>query len=64
VTDARHDDHIKVVDRLARIETKLDMILDLEPRMRLVENRMWFFSGGAAAIGLLGNYILKKLGLA
>jgi hypothetical protein len=40
VTDARHDDHIKVVDR------------------------MWFFSGGAAAIGLLGNYILKKLGLA
>lgn len=46
-----------IVDRLARIETKLDSALeratDQEDRLRGIERKQWYHSGGVAAIALL-----------
>jgi hypothetical protein len=53
----------EVVERLARIETKLDTTLstgrDHEKRLRAVEKRQWYHTGGVAVIG----FIAAKLGL-
>lgn len=44
----------EVVDRLARIETKLDAALktkdDHETRLRSVERKQWLYAGGVAAV--------------
>jgi hypothetical protein len=50
-------------DRLARIETKLDLIVtaltksldDHEARIRLVEKKVYWFSGAAAVVGALAG---------
>jgi hypothetical protein len=52
-----------IVDRLARIETKLDVVLerasDQEVRLRGVERKQWYHSGGIAAAA----FVLTKLGV-
>jgi hypothetical protein len=50
-------------DRLARIETKLDLIVvaltksldDHEDRIRSVEKKVYWFSGAAAVVGALAG---------
>ena len=54
----------EIVERLARIETKLDNALDKdkdhESRLRATERNQWFFSGIAAVIGsFLGGHFPK-----
>ena len=58
------DPHPEVIERLSRIETKLDSALDVdkdhETRIRGVERNQWFFSGIAAVIGsFLGLHFPK-----
>ena len=52
--------HEDVVQRLTRIETKLDAALecdkDHEKRLRAVEHRQWWMSGAAAIIGVIASY--------
>ena len=54
----------EIVERLARIETKLDSALsiqaDHETRMRAVERKQWLHSGGVAALAAY----LSKFGIA
>jgi len=54
----------EVVIRLTRIEDKLDMALkvqdDHEDRLRSVETKFWYGTGGVTAIGgLLGTFLYK-----
>lgn len=53
----------EVAERLARIETKVDMLLGGEKktdrRLSAVEQKQWYHSGALA----LGGFILYKLGL-
>ena len=56
-----------VVDRLARIETKLDRVLvdipDHEKRLRRIETRVAVWSGSGSMLGLLiGWYAKAHLG--
>lgn len=44
-------------ERLARIETKLDMLLEDRSRLSAVERKQWLHSGGIAVIVLLANKI-------
>ena len=50
----------EVVERLARIETKLDAALatdaDHEKRLRAVEKKQWWLSGVAAVVGFLASH--------
>lgn len=59
--DADHD----MIDRLARIETKLDVYLkqatDHEGRIRILEQAKWRLFGFASALGLLGGGAATKL---
>jgi len=50
-------EHVEVVQRLTRIETKLDAALECndEHRLRSVENKQWWMSGAAAVIGFLAS---------
>ena len=54
------DDH---GERLARIETKLDIFLhDHETRIRGLEKGQWFVGGGAVTISVLVGLLAKKFG--
>jgi hypothetical protein len=59
-------DH-EVIDRLARIETKLDGFVtnttDHEKRIRSVERKQWFVSGGATVFGALIGVFAKAKGV-
>ena len=54
-------EHVEVVQRLTRIETKLDAALecnqDHESRLRAVEHRQWWMSGVAAVIGFIASIL-------
>jgi hypothetical protein len=55
-------------ERLARIETKLDAVIergrDHEKRIRAVEVKQWFASGAAAIVGSIATLFAKSRGLA
>jgi hypothetical protein len=52
--------HDEVVQRLTRIETKLDAALecdkDHEKRLRGLEHKQWWLSGVAAVAGFLASH--------
>lgn len=48
------DDVKDIRDRLARIETKLDVVQDHETRLRSQEKRSWIAMGMAIVLPLLG----------
>jgi hypothetical protein len=54
-------------ERLVRIETKLDFMLDgrkdTEDRLRVLERRDAYVAGICALIAFAAPYLLKKLGL-
>ena len=49
-----------VRERLARIETKLDMLVSLEPRVRKLERWKHVQSGAAAIVGSVVTLFLKR----
>jgi hypothetical protein len=49
-----------VRERLARIETKLDMLVSLEPRVRKLEKWRHVQSGAAAIIGSIVTFLLNR----
>jgi hypothetical protein len=49
-----------VRERLARIETKLDMLVSLEPRVRKLEKWRHVQSGAAAVIGSIITFFLNR----
>lgn len=51
--------HREIVDRLARIETKIDGHGTLEPRLRKVEQRQYYLAGGGSMIGALIALLVK-----
>jgi hypothetical protein len=52
-------DNDDVVDRLARIETKLDTLMEDRDRLTAVEKKQWFHTGGIAALVV----VLNKIGI-
>lgn len=57
------DPHPEIIDRLARIETKLDIgqekFGDQEKRLRNVEKELWLHRGAAAVVGILATLATK-----
>jgi hypothetical protein len=52
-----------VRERLARIETKLDLLIALEKRLRKLENRQHYWAGAGTVIGGLITLVFKaKIG--
>ncbi|HEX4816711.1 MAG TPA: hypothetical protein VFV66_28550 [Nonomuraea sp.] len=56
-----------IIERLARIETKLDNAIgradDHETRIRRLERALWLVTGAAAAVGgALGSIVQQVLG--
>jgi hypothetical protein len=51
-------------DRLVRIETKVDMIIELgkdhEDRIRVVEKRSWWMGGAAALLAFIAPEFIKR----
>ena len=46
-------------ERLARIETKLDMLIALDKRIRKVENRQHYWAGAGTIIGGIITLLVK-----
>jgi hypothetical protein len=57
--------HAEVLDRLARIETKLDDMIgartDHESRIRILETRWHWASGAAAIVGAIAGLVTSHL---
>ena len=47
-------------ERLARIETKLDMLIALEKRIRKLENRQHYWAGAGTIVGGLVTLLVKS----
>lgn len=47
------------VERLARVETKIDLLLEDRGRLAAVEKKQWIHTGGIAAFA----FILTKFGI-
>jgi hypothetical protein len=52
-----------VRERLARIETKIDAMFTIEPRVRKLENRQSYWSGAIAIGSTMTTIVMVKLGL-
>jgi hypothetical protein len=47
----------EVIERLTRIETKIEAAADHEPRIRSLENRQWALSGGLGIVGVVLGWL-------
>ena len=52
-------DESPVIERLARVETKIDILIEDRGRLREVEKKQWLHSGGVAVIA----FLLSKVGI-
>lgn len=49
----------EILERLARIESKMDKIADHEKRLRFLEKGFWILIGAIGLIEILAKYIHK-----